>query len=249
MRFLLKLMAVSAALFSGHVAMAGETCRSVMHLGQPYTVCSFDPARSEIRLYHSNYAGRPYGSFRAMLDDVAVDRTTVHFAMNAGMYHDDLSPVGLYVENGIERQKVSTKAGWGNFHLLPNGIFYADGQKAGVMETTAYLATGMKPWYATQSGPMLVIDGKIHPRFIPDSDSLHIRNGIGVDGKGIVHTVVSERAVRFYDLALLFRDELGCATALFFDGTISSLYVPEMKRHDGLFPVGPIFAVVTSRPG
>ena len=48
-------------------------------------------------------------------------------------------PVGLYVENGHELVHVNTKSGWGNFHLKPNGIFYVDGERPGVLETSAYL--------------------------------------------------------------------------------------------------------------
>ena len=32
------------------------------------------------------------------------------FAMNAGMYDDDLKPIGLYVENGASRRRRSTGA-------------------------------------------------------------------------------------------------------------------------------------------
>ncbi|WP_132956896.1 phosphodiester glycosidase family protein [Rhizobium sp. BK251] len=229
---------------AGHPAIAGDHCRRVAHLGHHYIVCSFDPAAEELRLYHADASGKPYGSFQAMLDDIEPGGTNILFAMNAGMYHADLSAVGLYVEGGVEQQQISTGRGWGNFHLLPNGVFYLAMGKAGVVETRAYLDAGIKPRFATQSGPMLVIDGKIHPRFLPHSDSLNVRNGVGVDANGIVHAVISEDPIRFYDFALLFRDVLGCDNALFLDGSISSLYAPEINRHDRLFPVGPIFAVV-----
>ena len=246
--YMMRLILLSLAAAFGGQAMAAEFCRDVEHLGAAYLVCRFDPVKQELRLYHSNHAARPYGAFRPMIEDAAVDRTRILFAMNAGMYHADLSPVGLYVENGIERQKISTGPGYGNFHLLPNGVFYMDQGKAGVLETQAYLASGLKPWYATQSGPMLVIDGKIHPAFLPKSDSLQIRNGVGIGPEGEVHAVISKERVRFHDLETLFRDLLGCLNAMFLDGSISSLYIPDMKREDRLYPMGPIFAVVESRP-
>lgn len=236
-----------AGLFGGQ-AMAADFCRDEEHLGAAYLVCAFDPQKQELRLYHSNYAAKPYGAFGPMIEDAAVDRTRIVFAMNAGMYHADLSPVGLYIENGIERQKISTGPGWGNFYLLPNGVFYMDQDRVGVLETEAYIASGIKPWYATQSGPMLVIDGRIHPAFLPKSDSLQIRNGVGIGPNGEVYAVVSKDRVRFHDFATLFRDRLGCRNALFLDGSISSLYIPEMKREDRLYPMGPMFAVVESRP-
>lgn len=95
---------------------------------------------------------------------------------------------------------------------------------------------------------MLVIDGALHPRFLPDSDSLKTRNGVGVTTNGEVVFAVSKRPVRFHDFATLFRDALDCPNALFLDGTISSLYAPDINRHDRLFPLGPIIAVVAEFP-
>lgn len=169
--------------------------------------------------------------------------------MNGGMYQDDLSPVGLYVEAGKQLKAINTNKGWGNFHLLPNGVFYIQPGRAGIMESKAFLASGIKPFYATQSGPMLVIDGKLHPSFLADSTSFKTRNGVGVSADGKVVFAVSDGFVRFHDFATLFRDELGCANALFLDGSISSLDIPEWQRRDGLFPLGPIIAVTQSLPG
>ena len=107
-------------------------------------------------------------------------------AMNAGMYHADMDPVGLYVEDGTELSGLNTDDGFGNFFLKPNGVFFIgmDG-KAGLMESETYAEAGMMARFATQSGPMLVINGEIHPRFLPDGTTRYIRNGVGVreDGK------------------------------------------------------------------
>lgn len=240
--FLVILMSLAAA-------SAKAACRQVEHLGQSYTVCSFDPAVEGIRLYNKDPDGVPYRTFRDLAHGLKHEREFMIFAMNGGMYHDDLSPVGLHVEFGKETKAASSAGGWGNFHLLPNGIFYVEAGRAGVMETKAYLASGVKPLFATQSGPMLVIDGRLHPRFLPGSDSFKVRNGVGVDRRGIVHFALSNEAVRFHDFGTLYRDMLDCPNALFLDGTISSLYAPEIHRHDRFFPMGPIIAVVRPLPG
>ncbi len=240
------LIAVLAGLLVGS-ANAEAACRQMSHAGEAYTVCSFDPAKAEIRTYNKDRNGTPYRSFKALSDDLRFDREYIVFAVNGGMYHEDLSPVGLFTEVGIEKKPISTKAGWGNFHLLPNGVFFIQPGKAGVLETNAFLKSGVKPIYATQSGPMLTIDGTLHPRFLADSDSFKIRNGAGVGRDGQVHFVLSNGPVRFYDFAVLFRDALDCPNALFLDGTISSLFAPEIARHDRIFPLGPIIAVVESR--
>jgi hypothetical protein len=76
-------------------------------------------------------------------------------------------------------KKANRRDGPGNFHLKPNGVFFIDGEKGGVMETEAFLASGLEPRYASQSGPMLVIDGEIHPKFSEDGTSFQRRNGVG----------------------------------------------------------------------
>ncbi|MBR0555528.1 phosphodiester glycosidase family protein [Ciceribacter sp. L1K23] len=235
-------------LISGATGARSEECEREEAGGNAYIVCDFDSQIDDIRIVNRRPNGEPYRSFLALVQAFWLDRHVVSFATNGGMYHDDLSPVGLFVEYGIERKAAVTGSGYGNFHLLPNGVFAVGGGKAVVRETQAYLASGFKADYATQSGPMLVIAGQIHPRFLPDSDSLKIRNGVGIDRQGKVRFVISERSVRFYDFAVFLRDTLGCANALYLDGSISSLYAPDIGRHDRWFPMGPIIAVVKRLP-
>ncbi|MBB3452829.1 uncharacterized protein YigE (DUF2233 family) [Rhizobium sp. BK313] len=246
---MIRLLTLLAILACATTAFADEACRKVLHLGDSYTVCTFDPATDGIRLYEKDRSGKPYGSFRALENDLRQDRIYVRFAMNGGMYRDDQSPVGLYIEEGRQQRAINTNKGWGNFHLLPNGVFYIQPGHAGILESKAFLASGIKPFYATQSGPMLVIDGKLHPSFLADSTSFKTRNGVGVSADGKVIFALSDGAVRFHDFATLFRDDLGCTNALFLDGSISSLDIPEWQRRDGLFPLGPIIAVTELLPG
>lgn len=246
------LSAVAAFFFTGFLhALASDPadpCRDVIFRGEAYIVCSFDPATVDLRLFHADAAGQPYGSFDALTRDLWRRHAFLDFAMNGGMYHDDLGPVGLFIEDGVERAPLVLGEGYGNFHLLPNGVFHFGEGRAGVTEARAFREKGLKPRFATQSGPMLVIDGALHPRFLPESDSFKVRNGVGVSGDGRVHFALSAGRVRFYDFALLFRDELGCANALYLDGTISSALMPRRGRHDRLFPLGPIIGVVSRLP-
>lgn len=227
----------------------GQGCRDLRFRDAAYVVCSFDPAKVELRLFHADgLTGQAYGGFDGVSEALWRTHRFLTFAMNAGMYHADLSPVGLYVEDGVERAGIVLSAGYGNFHLLPNGVFFVGDGKAGVSEAKAFVQAGLKPRFATQSGPMLVIDGVLHPRFLPDSDSFKIRNGAGVSADGRVHFVLSGDRVRFYDFALLFRDELQCPNALYLDGTISGMLIPERKRKDDTFPMGPMVGVVDRVP-
>lgn len=235
--------------FASSADDAAAACRRVMHLTRPYAVCSFDPAASDIRIFHRGRDGLPYGGFENLSRDLRQEGEYLEFAMNGGMYESDLSSVGLLITDGVERKPIDRGKSWGNFYLKPNGVFFLQGGRAGVMETEAYVAAGMKPDFATQSGPMLVIGGELHPAFLPQSDSLQTRNGVGVarDGKAVF--AISLEPVRFHDFATLFRDQLDCANALFLDGSISSLFAPSMKRYDNIHPMGPIIAVTKKAPG
>ncbi len=169
--------------------------------------------------------------------------------MNAGMYHEDFSPVGLYVEDGKEIAPLNTADAAGNFFMKPNGVFFVtkDG-KVGVQETTAFAAARPDVAYATQSGPMLVTDGNIHPRFEPDGQSRYIRNGVGVDEAGRAVFAISRGDVSLGKFARLYRDALGCRNALFFDGAISALYDGKRYVIGGKFPVGPSVVVTRKLP-
>jgi uncharacterized protein YigE (DUF2233 family) len=249
---LIRWLAFLAGLFAGPALAEGVSadgaCRKINYLDITYTVCSFDPAKDNIRLFANDSGGKPYGSFDALRNGLVGDRLFLRFAMNGGMYEPDQSPVGLYIEGGSQQKRLDTGSGWGNFRLLPNGVFYIQPGSVGVMETKAFAASGIEPLYATQSGPMLVIDGALHPSFLVDSTSLKMRNGVGVAADGKAVFAVSDGPVRFYDFATLFRDVLGCRNALFLDGSISSLYVPDWQRNDSAFPLGPIIAVTAVMP-
>lgn len=227
------------------VAAAAADCRDTTFEQASYTICEVT-AGEDLRLFHSGPDGA-YGSFRKVDAALEAEGKALGFAMNAGMYHRDLAPVGLYVEDGVEGAKLVTRDGPGNFGLLPNGVFcIGDGFR--VVESRSFKADRPDCRYATQSGPMLVIKGELHPKLLPGSDSVYVRNGVGVsaDGKRAVFAI-SNDAVNFHSFARFFRDGLGLSDALYFDGNISRLYAPSLGRHDGGFPMGPIVGTVVSR--
>ena len=235
-------LAALAALMSMARAEEDGPCRDVEHRGDRYTVCSFDPGTHRLDLHLRDADGRPYGRLSRLME-AAPDTV---FAMNGGMYRNDLTPVGLYVEGGEERSELVAADGWGNFHLLPNGVFFVaetGGRQAwGVRETRAF-AAGPPPdlLHATQSGPMLVIDGALHPRFLPASNSLKVRNGVGVSADGRAHFAISRGRVRFHDFGTLFRDVLETPNALFLDGSISTFRAGS-RRQGGFLEIGPIIS-------
>ena len=222
-------------------------CRAEVLDGLRFTVCSVDPTAEDLRLFRTDAEGAVLGGFARIDQMLDTSGEQLSFAMNAGMYHADRSPVGLYIENGEQTRAAVPNAGPGNFGLLPNGVFCVFPGGARVIETLTYIAEAPACTHATQSGPMLVIDGALHPRFLVDSTSRYIRNGVGVDTDGLVHFAISDSRVRFHEFARLFRDVLKTPQALYFDGKISRLYAPGIDRHDAGFPMGPIIGTVTPR--
>lgn len=215
-----------------------------LHAGEPaFTVVAVDPAREQLQLFLKDGQGRPYKQLEQVAADVARKGKRLAFAMNAGMYHADFSPVGLFVADGAELAPLNLAPGQGNFFLRPNGVFAVTADGAQVVESQAYPALAGKAWLATQSGPMLLTRGAINPLFDPDSRSLHLRNGVCTrDGKA--YFVISEERVNFYAMARYMRDTLKCRDGLYFDGSVSSLYSPALGRNDYRADLGPIIGVV-----
>lgn len=223
---------------------ASAECRKEVFDGTPFSVCRADPAREELRLFLADDEGRILGTFQRVRDALATEGADLGFAMNAGMFHDDRSPVGHYLDPSGEVRGVITSAGPGNFGMLPNGVFCIGDGWARVIESRAYAADRPGCVYATQSGPMLVIDGALHPRFIDGGSSRFIRNGVGVTEDGVVVAAISDRPVNFHTFARFFRDVLGTPNALYLDGNVSRLYAPDLNRHDPGLPIGPILGTI-----
>ncbi len=223
---------------------AAAGCEPIAEQGRDYVVCTFDASRDAIRLFWKNPDGQPYGSPTGVATALKASGQTLAFGMNAGMYEKDLSPVGLYVEDGRQLKAANQRNGDGNFHLKPNGVFYVGQGRAGVLDTGRYLARKPAATFATQSGPMLVIGGRIHPKINATGTSEKVRNGVGVrDGGRTVIFAISRQPVTFHAFASLFRDRLGAPDALFLDGSVSTLYAPNASV-GGFAPVGPVVGVV-----
>lgn len=236
--------ALVLAAFAGRAEAA--TCGDQSFEGLSLTVCEAG-ASEDVRLFHSGPDGVVHGNFSAIDAVLGASGQTLGFAMNAGMYHPDRAPVGLYIEDGKEISRIVTRDGPGNFGLLPNGVFcIAD--RFLVQESRSFDADRPDCRYATQSGPMLVIDGALHPALLAGSTSLNIRNGVGVTKDGLrAYFVISNAPVSFHRFARFFRDVLQVPNALYFDGSISRLHAPMLGRDDLGLPLGVIVGTVVPR--
>ncbi|WP_454855299.1 phosphodiester glycosidase family protein [Rhizobium binxianense] len=218
-----------------------------------YVVCTVDPGKADLRLFWKDAGGEPYRHFSGVAEAVAREGRTLAFAMNAGMYQPDFSPMGLYVENGKELRPTNTAAPANpsgpvpNFYKKPNGVFFLDQRGAHIVPTNEFLKRRPKVRLATQSGPMLVLQGRLNPIFIVGSTDRTRRSGVGICGDGAVRFAISEDRVNFHDFARFFRNGLDCADALFLDGGRGTgIYSPALGRNDRSWHggYGPIFGLV-----
>lgn len=238
---------------SGAAATPAQPCEARRFEDTGYIVCTVDPAKADLRLFWRDAEGKPYRAFRGVADAVTAAGHQLLFAMNAGMYREDFTPMGLYVEDGKALIPANTDAPPSvsgpvpNFYKAPNGIFFLDGTGPHIIPTADFLKRKPKALLATQSGPMLVIANRINPIFIVGSTDRTRRNGVGVCANGMLNFVISDDRVNFHDFARFFRDELKCQNALFLDGGRGTgLYNEALNRNDTSWHggYGPIFGLV-----
>lgn len=208
-----------------------------------FTTVRVDLRTNRLELFLRDETGRTYNSFDHLSAWLEGRNQQLLFAMNAGMYKPDFSPVGLLVEDGREISPLNVADGTGNFFLKPNGVFFVSESGPRIVETTEYPALAHGVRLATQSGPLLLRNGVINPAFDAASTSRLIRNGVGISGDTVLF-VISEQPINFYEFALFFRDELKCKDALYLDGVVSSLYSVKLRRNDSRASLGPIIGVV-----
>lgn len=202
-----------------------------------FTYYIVDLEKSDLELFWKNDKGKKLYNFSNLTEDLMKKDKILVFATNAGMYTPEHAPQGLYVEKGKMLRSIDLKKGDyakdGNFYMSPNGIFLIDKQnKAHVITSDKFKDFKDKTLYATQSGPMLVIDSLIHKTFRQGSRNRKTRSGVGVRKDGKLVFVISQTPVNFYDFAILFRDTFKCPNALYLDGTISKMYLPSANQFD-----------------
>ena len=240
-----------AALFALAACGGGRgdaACQDVTFEGARFTICQAKPQTHDIALVNRGADGLPMRDFAGLKARLGERYPRLAFAMNAGMFDAKGAAIGYYVEDGAAQVPLNRKPGPGNFHLLPNGVFWGDA--AGWHADTTDRFAARKPdhvRFATQSGPMLLIGGKLHPQISDNGTSLQVRNGVGVSLDGSAWFAISNEPVSFGRFARLFRDRIGCPDALYFDGAVSRLFDPVAGRSDTGVPIGPIVAALQKR--
>ena len=192
-----------------------------------------NPKKTSLKFYWKNEKDSIIKTFKNLKKEVETNNQELLFAINGGMFKKDYSPQGLYVEKGKTLSKLDTiNKGFGNFYLHPNGVFLITENGIPIITKTQDLKIYKDIYYATQSGPMLVINGTLHPKFNKGSFNLNIRNGVGALPNGDLLFAMSTEKINFYDFATFFKNK-GCENALYLDGFVSKTYLPS-KQHKQL---------------
>lgn len=221
-----------------------SACKATDFEGVLLTHCVADPVKHSIRMALAAEDGPPHGSLRAYREGLGAGAAAVVFAMNGGMFDGEGVPIGYYVENGNRLKELNRSEGAGDFFLRPNGVFFgSDGKWEIRAADNFYSNVEQRPQFGTQSGPMLVIEGQLHPELTEEDPSKIIRNAVGVDADGRAHFVISQVPVSFGLLARYFRDELGTPNALSLNARSSALWDPATERLDPAAPLGPLIIV------
>lgn len=208
-----------------------------MYMGQfrdqRFYSCALNPSKADVRIYNQNRTSRrrviPH-NFESLEKLAVTTNQELIFAMNAGMYEPNRMAKGLLIVDGIEEQGIDTvRQGYGNFYMQPNGIFAMRKDSVAVLERTHVFPrdTASDYSYATQSGPMMLWDGNMNPKFNDGSPNRHIRNAVGITRTNEVIFVISERRVTFFEISSFLISQ-GCTEALYLDGAISQAYMPEL---------------------
>ena len=136
--FRLLVAVLLSLLFTACARAQGLTVERVAAEGRLYTVAVVDLQRDTLRLHWKNPAtGEPYRTFRQVRERLEEEGQRMLFATNSGIYAPGLRPLGLHVENGQALVGLNNARSGGNFALLPNGVFWVRGGRAGVPVPTA----------------------------------------------------------------------------------------------------------------
>ena len=216
--------------------------------GFTFDICRVKLGKGDFRIdVYYREDDENFRSIGAIRQKIKEEGDSIIYAINGGMYNGRFEPVGLYVENGEEFFPLNLMDGYGNFYLKPNGVFMVGDKGARIMESSLYPEIRDSVIFATQSGPLLVIDGEYHYAFNDTSPNTFVRTGVGVAAPDEILFGVSDREVNFYTFASLFREALECKNALYLDGNIYRVFSPEQDRIDTTGNLGVFIGVTKTK--
>lgn len=225
---------------------SGFQAERVKFNGMIYDLVIIDPLKIKLQIAIENNEG-----VKISYLENDFGKENILFITNAGMFTKEYKALGYlsYKEKQISAINLG-ESDYGNFYLKPNGIFYINNNIGNILESERFnkiiLEKNIIPYLATQSGPLLLNEGNIHPAFNKGSKNRYIRNGVGIiNNRNLIVFAISNRPVNFYDFSVFFRDFLNSNNALYLDGNISIMYIPELNRKQYRGTLGPVIYALT----
>ncbi|MBB4805361.1 uncharacterized protein YigE (DUF2233 family) [Chryseobacterium defluvii] len=215
------------------------SCKNANEENKNFVIYQSDIKNENLEFYWKDDKSQILKSIGNLKKYVNEENKELIFAMNGGMFTPDNHPKGIFIQNYKIITELDTLSGEGNFYMNPNGVFYInENNEAGIATTKNYNKYCINSKFATQSGPMLIISGKINPLFQKNSKNLNIRNGVGISENGKMIFAMSKKEINFYDFAAFFQS-MDCKNALYLDGFVSRTYLPQQNwiQEDGNFGV------------
>jgi len=160
---------------------------------------------SSIKMYWKDSKGIPYMTFERLLKS----NKNIVFITGVGKFSGAFSSIGLYIENGQQLHPIKTVQNTKiNLEIQPCGVFHINASGAFIDPLQSKQAYKHAIW-AIQSGPMLLIDGRINAA-LPNRTKV-LRNGVGIKKDGKVYFACMEASMR--EFAEHFQKQ-GCLNAL-----------------------------------
>ena len=183
-----------------------------------------DLEKSNIKMYWKSDDGNAYKDIKNFISKSSEKKLL--FVTNGGIYTENYTPEGLYIENYKLISELNLRNESGNFYMKPNGVFYIEDGKPKISDSEEF-QHNKNISYAVQSGPLLIKDGEINKEFSDTSKSFKIRSAVGLDNHNKVFFYMSRKEMSFYEFSKYAKDNLKCRELLFLDGTISKMYFSE----------------------
>ncbi len=224
-------VAIAICCFSQYIYSQAQGENAVSHNGNSYDVfvIPFDSTMVSRFQFMTNDARLDYAAF---VKDFDSKNGPNFFAINGGKCDSSFRPMGLFASDAKEKGSVDLGTGTGNFYMMPNGVFLITKTDVVVTES-ANRANYKDVVHGTQSGPMLLINGKYHPDFKQGSPNKRVRCGVGVftdKGQKSILFVISNNDVNFYDFASFFKEKYKCDNALCLESAGANMNIPFLDR-------------------
>ncbi len=178
--------------------------------------------KENIHIFWKDEKDTPYITLENLMKIQKEKGRILLFAMNGGIYSNDATPGGLYIEDYKLIKDINLNSGTDNFHVKPNGVFYMKNNKPYVVVSEEFV---FEPTIsmAVQSGPMLIYQGEINNKYTPKGSTQYIRNGVCINANDELFFIQSLQATNMYNFAKAVKDRFQCTNFLYLDGFLSHM--------------------------